>query len=296
MGFLSYDDLQGFFETELLTPSINIVHKHLWLAGVSQPAHPLHLHLLAKRSIFIAENPNTHLLSGDGRIFIKPLASFLLDYTVWKTQLCRNDKLYKSACGFLWSYSWLINHESDLRIAREHGLVPDGLTWTTWAQIVCDFLDHFDDDKNNSKDDGAGSGNGKPLLRDHIDERYLYGELRYSRLAAIYRFSLPAGWPRWYALVPSSGLERKIAIIASFTVALSAMQVGLGTERLAGDARFQKAAEVVTVLSLVVVAVAIGLLPVLWLPLVVVRAIFTSDLRRRFSGRRKGEGNGRAVV
>ncbi|OJD37170.1 uncharacterized protein BKCO1_800038 [Diplodia corticola] len=262
------DDLQGFFEADLLTPSINIIHKHLWLAGVSQPAHPLHVQLLLKRSILVVENPNSHLLFDAGAICTKPLPSYLLDHAVWTTQLCRNAELHKSACGLLHPYTWLINHESDMRIAKARGLVPNGLAWAAWACIVYDFLDHFDDDAN------ASTLPKRPLLNTHINPRFLYGELHHSRLAAIYRLTLPPPL-------------RLAAALRAHT------RVGLATARLQRSAAFQKAAEVMAVLSLVAVAVAVAVLPVVWVVLGLVKVVFMTDVGRRFGGGGRGRGGGR---
>lgn len=251
-------------------PTINTIHQHLWMAGVPNPAAPLHRQILRRRAPEINEDPNAHLVWEDSRILIKTLPSFLLDHDFWKAHICQDDRLYRSACGLLWSYTWLISHESDLRIAKEHGLVSDGLTWDVWVRIVDDFLDHFDDDPT-----------------DHVDERYQYGELKLSRIGLIFRLTPPEGYPHVYRFIPGSDLDKKIAIVASFTVVLSAMQVGLSTDRLKNDVRFQNASYGFTIVSLVVVAVALGLVPSIWLALFITKVIFTLDFPRRIHRQRR---------
>ena len=76
----------------------------------------------------------------------------------------------KTALGFLRSYAFLIRHPSDLKIAREVGLIPDlesttpnpspQITWTTWAI----FISHFQ-----SIPDSA------------VSKRYHFGHLRLGR-------------------------------------------------------------------------------------------------------------------
>lgn len=149
----SKHDLKAYLSSELLTPTINTIHQHLWMAGVPNPAAPLHRQILRRRAPEINEDPNAHLVWEDSRILIKTLPSFLLDHDFWKAHICQDDRLYRSACSLLWSYTWLISHESDLRIAKEHGLVSDGLTWDVWVRIVDDFLDHFDDDPTDHVDE-----------------------------------------------------------------------------------------------------------------------------------------------
>lgn len=90
-----------------------------------------------------------------------------------------------------------------------------------------------------------------------------------------------------YRLIPGSDLDKKIAIVASFTVVLSAMQVGLSTDRLKNDVRFQNASYGFTIVSLMVVAIALGLVPIIWLALFITKVVFTLDFPRRIHRQRR---------
>lgn len=155
---------------------------------------------------------DVHLVWATGRMFLKPLPRFLLEPRFWtlylaSTEPCscfRKDGDTQSfttnaqdvtaitsgaksdiksieecngghracALGFLFSYTALITHESDFRIAKEKHLLPEQLTWSAWITLVKQL-------------DTAN-------IYDKIDERFKYGELRLSRLNEIYRFTR---WP-----------------------------------------------------------------------------------------------------
>ena len=67
-----------------------------------------------------------------------------------------------SAVGFLKTYYYLIQHESDFEIARnETRLLPPDITWTDFCAFSKDFIDISDDT---------------------VSERYHYGKLRLTRL------------------------------------------------------------------------------------------------------------------
>ncbi|KAJ6149087.1 hypothetical protein N7471_000286 [Penicillium samsonianum] len=72
-------------------------------------------------------------------------------------------KLRKAALGYLRTYFYLIQYESDLRIAQDPALflVPKEMTWP-W---FCQFTAHFHDITDNE-----------------VSGRYHYGEIRLSRL------------------------------------------------------------------------------------------------------------------
>ncbi|KAM7222489.1 hypothetical protein V8F06_001983 [Rhypophila decipiens] len=70
----------------------------------------------------------------------------------------------KVALGFLRSYVYLIRHASDLKVAREVGLLPEGETPITWSRWAI-FISHFQ-----SIPDSA------------VSRRYEFGHLRMGRL------------------------------------------------------------------------------------------------------------------
>jgi hypothetical protein len=217
---------------------------------------PLHYQLLLSREIFVTEQMDMHLVWTTGRIFLKPIPGFLLEPCCWSdflscrqgclcseagfnsrdTQECERRGLWKSALGFLFSYAALIRHESDFLIAKEKRLLPAEVKWPAWRTFV------------------------KQLDTEHIYQkihaRFIYGELRLSRLNKIYRlFQRPflrgymSHWHQYGAF-----FQDNFAWLASVTVyiaiVLTAMQVGLATKSLADNDTFQSASYGFTVFSI----------------------------------------------
>jgi hypothetical protein len=109
----------------------------------------------------------------------------------------------------------LIQYESDYKIAINLGLVrSENLTWEKWQRFRLSLL-------NTIKAD--------PYI---INERYLYGELRLSRLNFIYAFRQfhPSGYHNAYIqYIPyfSRYFAAAILVFAFASVSLSAMQVAI---------------------------------------------------------------------
>jgi hypothetical protein len=214
----------------------------LWIAGRPTPPRPLHYQLLLRREIFVTERMDMHLVWTTGRIFLKPLPRFLLEPRFWSRflscrpgcscdeadldvggdiQYCQCQRLWRSALGFLLSYAALISHESDFWIARELHLLPPEVKWSTWRT----FIQQLDPEHIYPK----------------IDKRFIYGELRLSRLSKIYHLTQPpflrGYFQHWNQY--KTFLEDNFAWLASATVyiaiVLTAMQVGLATESLANN-------------------------------------------------------------
>jgi hypothetical protein len=166
-------DPDTFLSFDLKTPTLNAIHQHLWLARLPKAARPLHKQRLLGRKILVTEDPNEHLVWFETHIFIKPLPEFLLDYSYWNDRLCSDQELYKSACGLLLSYAWLVRYKSDFDIATGTGLLSKNIEWQNWVKFLEIFLDNID----------------LRALRE-ANKRYQYRELRLSRLNDIYR-SIP---------------------------------------------------------------------------------------------------------
>ncbi|KAH7385973.1 hypothetical protein BKA66DRAFT_461254 [Pyrenochaeta sp. MPI-SDFR-AT-0127] len=236
---------------DLKTPRLNLVHKHLWLAGLPCAARPLHKQKLLGRSILITEDPDEHLIWFETQLFVKPLPEYLLDYDYWKEHLCLDESLHQSACGLLLSYAWLVCYKSDLEIAKEAGLLPRDIEWPEWAKFMECFLE---------------SVNLETL--GNINKRYKYGELRLSRLNAIYRIVPPEyslknlirGYQQgstWYNAFFGRHFKWMLVVFATLSVLLSALQVGLATSTLQDNGPFQNVSYGLTVASLVTVAASI---------------------------------------
>ncbi|KAB2099841.1 hypothetical protein AG0111_0g11852 [Alternaria gaisen] len=237
---------------ELKTPRLNKVHHHLWLAGRPTAARPLHRQKLLGRSILVTESPDEHLVWFEDCIFIKPLPDFLLDWDSWNNNLCPDRELYEAACGLLLSYVWLVRHKSDLNAAKEAGLLAKEIEWLDWVKFIDAFLTKID----------CGTLRG-------VNKRYEYGELRLSRLNAIYRLLPPTYSFRnfirgfqsrstWYQAFFNRHFKWMLAVFAVLSVILSALQVGLGTTELQGNRAFERFSYGFAVTSLVAVAVALA--------------------------------------
>ena len=222
--------LSIYVESEFDTDRLDKIYRWLWLAGRSMTARPLHNQVMLGRKIVITEQVDLHLLWLRDLIYIKPLPEFVLDPTFWEDHLCQNAAIHANACGFLLSYLWLVSRASDFRIAKEQGLLPDWIDWTDWVEFTHDFLAVVD----------YQSLNG-------VGQRYHYGELRLNRINWIYRLTGRSiirgylfGYNRYITFFQSN-LAWLAVVFLYITVILSAMQVGLGTDRLKIHSGFQNA-------------------------------------------------------
>ena len=274
-----------FLALELKTPRLNNVHQHLWLAGLPTAARPLHRQKLLGRSILITEDPDEHLIWFETYIFIKPLPESLFSWNSWIDTLCADRELHEAACGLLLSYAWLVRYRSDLDIAKEHGLLPKEIEWAGWVTFLDVFLDNIN--LNTLSD---------------VSQRYKYGELRLSRLNVIYRLVPPTYSLRnfvrgyqsgstWYAAFFEYHFKWMLAVFASLSVSLSALQVGLATNILAESGSFQKASYGFTVLSLIAVLASVALVFLVWLSLFLYHLLATWRNDRVTSQRRLTSGS-----
>ncbi|KAI1824111.1 hypothetical protein F4861DRAFT_507365 [Xylaria intraflava] len=250
-----------YFQKELGVERLSLLHKWLWLAGRPMPPRPLHYQLLQRREIVIAEQIDLHLVWTSGRMFLKPIPRYLLEPKFWTTYLacqhdppcthaaanpCTHHRLWRCALGFLFSYAALICYESDFLLAQERHLLPREVRWQSWRKLVEEL--------------------GTEHIYDRIHPRYIYGELRLSRLNKIE--SIRAGfsfrgymssWTRYEDFFSSY-----FTLLASATVyiaiVLTAMQVGLATDALAQNRAFQSASYGFTVFSIIGPLAAGGLI------------------------------------
>jgi len=244
-------DLRLFLQSQLEPWRINRIDKYLWFARDRLlQARSLHRHAVARRQVVLTENPSEHLISDYSVVFVKPLPEYLLSFDFWEHHLCCDHALYSDACGLLLSYTWLVAYKIDFDMAREMRLLPEGLTWRAWTSLVAAFLDHLD------------ASQGRSL----IGKRYRYGELRMSRVNYIYKF-VPSLWlsadnpmrgfmptSMWNGSFRDRNIARLLGVFVFFSLALSAMQVGLATSPLAEQSAFVDAAYSFVVASLFVVA------------------------------------------
>lgn len=247
-GVINKSGKKVWLKFDLNVVRLNRIHKHLWMAGLPQIPRALHDHLRIGRAIALTEQADLHLVWAKNTIFIKPLPDYLLNHSFWKDQICPDPDLIQDAKGFLLSYLWLITSKADWKLATEKGLLNDNVEWKQWVEF-------------------SESALSSTLKMDHstlhdINPRYLYGELRLDRLSLIYRFcsatrklsTFVRGYNYGYYNY-SSFIERNFAwvltAIVYITIVLTAMQVGLVTDRLADDVGFQRAAFGFTVFSII---------------------------------------------
>lgn len=247
----------GHLSSELIPTRLNQRIRYLWLAGRPVPPRPLHHQLLLGREIFISERIDLHLVWGGGRILVKPIPRYLLHPDFWSKYLLSpsfpdNDKnnndetrtnVRQCAMGFLMSYVALITYESDFRIAVEKGLIPPQVSWCRWRRFVREMLNGQHSDS-------------KTQLWGDVAERFIYGELRLNRLnliEVVLRGPLSRGFLATWTSFGGFYQHSSAVIIAGaayILLILSAMQVGLGTTRLAEDEIFQAASYGFTVFSI----------------------------------------------
>ena len=160
-------ELLDFLEKEHCSADLDRIADRLWWMSKQDSANisPLHRQFVKGRSIIVTEDPKLHLVWIRDRIFVKPLPLYLTSHTFWKKYLGNdtNTRVRKAALGYLRTYLYLIRSESDFCIARDPSLhlVPAGITW---AQF-CDF-----------------SADLAKICNRNVSERYVYGEIRLTRL------------------------------------------------------------------------------------------------------------------
>jgi hypothetical protein len=218
--------LTAFLEKELWSEDLEKMAPHFWLMSSHSSANisPLHRQIVKGREIILTEDPSLHLVWLPHRIHIKPLPAYLLSFTFWGQYLLslssplpgeRRVRILAAALGFLRSYCYLIQHESDLTLAQEKHLVPPLVSWAQYCAFtsVIHSISDFD-----------------------VSSRYSYGELRFHRLNFYCKFILgkirihriPASYGDYFARFYGPILF----VFAMASVVLNALQVELGVESL----------------------------------------------------------------
>ncbi|MCJ1385548.1 hypothetical protein MMC17_008671 [Xylographa soralifera] len=167
----------AFLQQELSVRKLNSIHKHLWWAGRPGNVRPLHRQRMLSRRILVTEDPSLHLVWYHSTIFIKPLPSFLVTWDSIIDERWPSAEVQSLATGFFSTYLRLICHPSDFKIAHELGLLPGSMSWESWCNLSQAFCRKYPINEYPI--------NEYPI---NVNQRYLYGELRLSRLNQIYRF------------------------------------------------------------------------------------------------------------
>jgi hypothetical protein len=253
-------DSQGvrdMLQADLLHDRLNQLFSIFWLVSTPNSSHiaSLHHQIVRGKEIVITENPGLHLLWFDKTIYIKPLPPYLTNHAFWNHFLSgsneHSEELRRSALGYLRTYYYLIQHQSDFDIAVEKKLIRGQNDFTK----VLYFLQ-----------------SSRSIQDQDVTPRYRYGELRLRRLnfwGKIYRFQFSyhdtnLHYGSYFAL-----LVAPIAFIfATVSVALSAMQVALTVQQLGGPSfltwgRFDSVSQWFSVVCLVICLFCLIVFPIL---------------------------------
>lgn len=241
----------NYLSNEFSVDRLNVIHKHLWFAGLARPARPLHHQFVLGRTIVVSERADLHLLWRKDQIFIKPLGELIGCEYIWSKYICRDAKTYGNAAGFLLSYMWLITTKSDLRIAHQHGLIGPNITWEAWIKFSREVLQIVDHTSYRN-----------------VNARYLYGELRITQLNYISRWcsltrgrrAIFQGYFSYYSNYASFFQEHTTGLAAGLVyiaIVLTAMQVGLATTKLGHNIVFQAVSYGFTVFSILAPLIAL---------------------------------------
>ncbi|CAM1507578.1 Fc.00g072190.m01.CDS01 [Cosmosporella sp. VM-42] len=285
---LPKDDMGRFLVTELRTPKLDKLHDHLWLAGFPLPARPLQRQRMMGREIYLTERPDEHLVWHRTKLLLKPLPDYLLCYEFWAEHLCSDIDIHRSAVGLLLSYTWLIGHKGDFLLAQEAKLVSDIVEWRKWTAFVRELLDNVDSE-----------------TLSQVDRRYLYGELRLSRLNSLTRF-LPSMWSSsnfirgymststWYRAFFERKFSWLLVLFVYISIVLSSLQVGLATMKLNGSRAFQDLSYGLTILAFVIMLVVVATIWVVWVILFFYHLISAITINRGVQNDRSNKVDGNA--
>ncbi|KAL7919548.1 hypothetical protein ACQKWADRAFT_315597 [Trichoderma austrokoningii] len=151
-----------------------------------------------------------HMLYTKNKMFIKPLARYLMEPKFWYEHLecpddcvyhdtftmlrqgaqlhnsrrftsirpCSHSILWRRAMGFAFSYVALVSTQSDFDIAKAKALIPDDVTFDDWKHFVARVL--------------SGCGGGRILKL--MDKRFTYGELDLARVNQVFMMRSPSEW------------------------------------------------------------------------------------------------------
>jgi len=246
--------LASFLESEFCSADLDAMAPHLWVMSTQSSANieALHRQRVKGREIIVAEEPGLHLVWLYNRIFIKPIPKYLLSHGFWEIYLCSNASplgdrrhtIRRAALGFLRTYVYLIQHESDFCIAQsdELRLVPKVVTWPEFCAFASEF---------------------KSIKESEVSLRYTYGELRLTRLNLYIKlflgkrrfFHIQSQYSEYFARFYGPLLF----LFGVLSIILSAMQVEMAVEQLRGVQwhSFQIVCEWLSTISLVGSAVTL---------------------------------------
>ncbi|KAK6429615.1 hypothetical protein LTR95_014237 [Oleoguttula sp. CCFEE 5521] len=196
-------------QQSLRSEDLESMHNQLWYAGRIGNISPLHHQKVICRDIVLTERAQLHLVWYDRTIYVQRLDGALMNWRYFSDVVCGDGVAYQAATGFLLSYTGLIQHPSDLEIAKASGLINKEISWGSWQKF------RFTVRHN--------------LAVRRVHDRFEYGELRLGRLNQIYRMRCMGltyfTVYRDYSSYFGDNYMTLVALFALVSVALSAMQV-----------------------------------------------------------------------
>jgi hypothetical protein len=220
--------LEQFLIKEFWAHDLEAMAPRLWVMSTQSSANinPLHQQRVQGREIVVTEDPRLHLVWIHDRIFIKPLPRYLLSHAFWDQFLLskssafagRQHTICKAAMGYLRTYRYLIQHESDLIIAQRDDLclVPKDVSWTQFCGFISEITCIQDSE---------------------VSGRYCYGELRLSRLNLYAPLLLHKFYYQQVHYQYSDYFARLYGpvffVFAVVSTILNSMQVEMGVEQVA---------------------------------------------------------------
>ncbi|OAA40079.1 subtilisin-like serine protease [Beauveria brongniartii RCEF 3172] len=276
------DSLGDFLKQEFSLKRLYEIHSKLWRVGYKRAPRSLTAQLLQGRRIVLAESLDMHLVWDSGKIYIKPLPRYLLEPAIWRRHLSKQGQtplgaeasapvangkpsevadtgeIRKAALGLLYSYACLIADRTDFELALQEGLLPkvsDPPSWPRWRALATELL--------------------RSQMTGEMHPRFKHGELRLGRLNWIYLFKdipeFKLYFDPWnsYTEFVFGNMASITAVTVYMVVVLTAMQVGLATNKLKENASFHSASYGFAVFSILAPLIA-GLLIVVALLVVLV--------------------------
>jgi len=187
--------------------------------------YPLHEQLARGRTVSVTEHPGLHLVWYHDRIFIKPIPPYLLCAGFWEYIQEADLETWKAAAGFMRTYCYLIQYETDFRIAvnSEMHLISrdDGHSPISYEEFV-EFITQF-----------------QGLDDQSVSPRYSYGALRLTRLNHLSRiflrkFTYFHPHPQWADYLGTL-IAPMVTLFAVLSTILNCMQVVLTVQGLKND-------------------------------------------------------------
>ncbi|KAM3551882.1 hypothetical protein ARSEF4850_007651 [Beauveria asiatica] len=273
---LDQDSLGEFLQQEFSLERLEKIYSKLWRVGFRRAPRSLTAQLLQGRRIVLAESLDMHLVWDSGKIYVKPLPRYLLEPAIWKGCLSRQQgktwlevaasdlprnskpsgaagegKIREAALGLLYSYACLIADRADFELALQQGLLPkvlDQPSWPRWRTLATEIL--------------------SSQITDEMHPRFKHGELRLGRLNWIYLFrdipKFKLYFETWnsYTEFVLGNMASITAVTVYMVVVLTAMQVGLATNKLKENASFHSASYGFAVFSILAPLIAVLLIVV----------------------------------